>query len=165
MQDLFGSDAVVRSLCLWQPYASLMLLNNKQETRWVKKGKKAPFPPGKYMIYSAKQPVKFNDVERVSGGLMPEGWKTDPRYFILGQPLFIADLNAIAEWNTALHRTDIESTEKLTFVKHEYDPGNNTHRRVILFFINIQRIKSFPYKGKQGVGILTPEEKAQIEFL
>lgn len=159
MQDL--AEQTVRSLALWQPYASLMVLNGKIETRWVRKDRKPAFPLGKYMIYSAKQSVKFDEVERVSGNLMPEGWRTDMRYFIRGCPLFIADLSGIEDWTYNVF--NVESIKKQTFV--QWVEPTPTHKRILLHFENIQRIKAFPYKGKQGIGILTPEQKAKIELL
>ena len=34
-----------------------------------------------------------------------------------------------------------------------------------LHFENMRRIKPFPFKGKQGIGFLTKEQKQLIEFV
>ena len=42
---------IIRSLGFYQPFGSLML-HGKIETRWIRAGKKPPFPLGKYVFYT-----------------------------------------------------------------------------------------------------------------
>lgn len=151
--DLFGNE-VIRSLGLLQPYASLMILKDKLETRWVLNGKKPPFPRGKYLIYSCKRVFKPDEVKRISGPYLDDEWMDDFRYKYVGMALFIADLVGV--------RDMVWDDQEKAFV--EWGRAQDS-RQVILDFQNRRRIKMFPFKGKQGVGILTPEEKAQIEIL
>lgn len=54
MQDLFGNEnkeEVIRTLGFYPPFGCLME-HGKVETRWVRKGKKPPFPLGKYVFYT-----------------------------------------------------------------------------------------------------------------
>lgn len=157
MQDLFGNE-VIRSLGLHQPYASLMWTHNKIETRWVKKGKKPPFPLGTYMIYATQKIYKLDEVENISGHFLPkEMWVNDMRYAIIGQPLVICHLESVYDYvNPGKVASD-------TFVLYKV---SDTHRLVCLKFSLVQRIKyNGIFKGKQGVGILTPEQKSLIEFI
>jgi hypothetical protein len=156
--DLFGNE-VIRTLGLHQPYASLMWTHDKIETRWVKKGKKPPFPLGKYVLYATKKIMDAGEVVRVSGPFIhDQRWPEDPRYLITGIPLVVADLVKVDDW-TMEKNWDLGHK---TFVMYD---ESETHRRVMLFFENKNRIKPFHLKGKQGVGILTPEQKAMIEYL
>lgn len=155
MQDLFGNH-FIRSLGLYQPYASLIFTHDKLETRWVINGKKPPFPKGKYMIYACKRAYAPHEVRHISGGYLdPDIWIADPRYCLTGMPLGIADLVDVYDMGW--------EDQEQAFVELNRDVIGS--RQVILEFQNKQRIKPFPYKGKQGVGILTPEEIAQIELI
>src|ERR1700679_2290183 len=52
--DLFGNDnEIIRTIGFYQPFCSLML-HGKVETRWVRKGRLAPFPMGIYLGYGTK---------------------------------------------------------------------------------------------------------------
>lgn len=140
---------------MYQPFCSLMITKDKLETRWVLNGKKPPFPLGKYMIYACKKMLKPEEVARISGPYLEESeWAGDIRYAYTGMPMFIADL--------VLVRDMTWDDQELAFV--EWGQAKDS-RQVILDFKNRQRIKPFPFKGKQGVGILTTFEKSQIEIL
>ncbi len=49
-----------------------------------------------------------------------------------------------------------------TYVLYDED---DEKRMVVLRFKNMKRIKPFPFKGKQGVGFLSKEDEAKIEYL
>ncbi len=67
-EELFLSEKkeLIRTLGLYQPFATLML-HGKVESRWVKKGKKPPFPLGRYLIYSTKKAYDVAEFKHVSG--------------------------------------------------------------------------------------------------
>lgn len=157
MQDLFGNqNDVIRSLGLFQPYCSLMWTHDKLETRWVLRGKKPPFPKGKYMIYACKRAYTVPEVQSISGNYLDTAiWDHNLQYMLTGMPLLIADLVSVRdmEWDD----------QPKAFVALNQEVKGS--RQVILEFHNKQRIKPFPFKGKQGVGILTPEQIAQIELI
>jgi hypothetical protein len=157
----------IRTLGLYQPFAGLML-HGKIETRFVRNGRKPPFPLGKYLIYST---LKSYDV--YGGGIVYAGGLDNictpeqihqildlmnsdaPAFNTFGSALMLADLAYIIDPITP----DIENT----FV--QYVAPDSTHRRVGLVFENVQRIKPFAFKGKQGIGFLTDEQRAQIEII
>lgn len=152
--DLFENE-VVRTLGLHQPFATALYLDHKIETRWVTWGKKPPFPIGRYMIYSTQKIYSPNEVLAIGKDWALCGWQNDIRYLIRGTPLYVADLCSVRDMT--------EEDQPNTFVKY-YPP--QTKRLVVLRFARYRRIKFHgKFKGKQGVGILTPEQKAQIEFL
>ena len=53
-QMLNAGAGKIRTLGFYQPFGSLML-HGKIETRWVRKGKKPPFPLGKYIFYTTQK--------------------------------------------------------------------------------------------------------------
>lgn len=66
-EKLIGLDPI-RTLGLYQPFATLMMPPyNKDETRWVKSGRKPPFPLGIYMIYSTKKQYASSEVKHIAG--------------------------------------------------------------------------------------------------
>lgn len=75
----------IRTLGFYQPFGTLML-HGKIETRWVKVGKKPPFPEGKYLFYSTQKRCKYDKLLQ-SGmffELFPELtgiWEKDKNYF------------------------------------------------------------------------------------
>lgn len=138
---------------------SVMMLHGKVETRWVINGKKPPFPLGKYLIYTTKQgyhPAEIRDQGMITQEQFEQIEKAIyTERIIFGIPLCIGDLVDIIDPLTE----DIANT----FVA--YAPPTTCHRRVGLVFKNMKRIKPFPFKGKQGVGFLTAEDKAKIECI
>lgn len=165
MIDLFGNEKI-RTLGLYQPFATLMLYG-KIETRWVNYPKKAPFPLGKYLIYSTQRCYDFFEAEQMMGeevDLAHRHFKTEINYgkgtinpetkdFILGHAICLGDLVHILDPITPdIHHTFVEYMAPCT------------RRRVGLAFENMQRIEPFKFKGKQGVGILTEEQKKLIKI-
>src|SRR6478609_1851248 len=138
---------VIRTLGLYQPFAALMAFG-KVETRFVKQGRKPPFPLGKYLIYSCKK-----GYDTLGGGLInictPAQEEkieellmaNDFLFCEFGSALVIGDLVRIIDPLTP----DVENT----FV--DYIPPDEKERRVGLIFENVSRIKPFPFKGKQGI--------------
>jgi|SRR5690242_2983028 len=142
----------IRTLGLYQPYASLML-HGKIETRWVKKGKKPPFPIGTYLIYSCKK--KYNDqqlqfvagienfyeIKRLLGG----SWTPD------GHAICVGELVRVVKWDISDPDGNSEAYTK-SFVVPTHDAE---YDRWLLYFENVKAVKPFPFKGKQGVGFYT----------
>lgn len=166
MIDLSSSSSEkIRTLGMYQPYASLML-HGKIETRWVKKGKKPPFPLGKYLIYSTKRAYSgeqfrfvagetYKDaMNKLGGGLL---WWALPR----GCALLVAELKRVELWNIHDPSDHIEAFAN-TYVKPETDPEFD---RWLLYFENVTAIKQFKFKGKQGIGFLKPGDRNKIEFI
>ena len=138
---------LVRTLGLYQPFATLML-HGKVETRWVRKGKKAPFPLGRYLIYSTKKYYKpsqelatlcgyvnYNRLMQIVQG-KDETWPN-------GRAICIGDLVKIID-------PICPPFNQNTFVNNEWE--TQTHRRVGLVFENVKRVKPYEFTGKQGVG-------------
>lgn len=102
MSDLFGNEKI-RTLGLYQPYASLML-HGKIETRWVEDGKKPPFPIGKYLIYSTKQDSSMQSFLAISGKYCASVWDVLSRpvhpleHVAGGCPIMIGTLHNIRKY-------------------------------------------------------------------
>lgn len=154
MLDLTGP---IRTLGLYQPYAGLML-HGKLETRFIRNTRKPPFPLGTYLIYSTKKSYteatwmvlssmhvkRIREIRHVSGN----------DCHALGKALCVADLVEIIDpLLVGVHdeaaMVDIRSAD-------------NDGRLVGLRFENVLKIEPFVIQGKQGVGLLTPAEKAKI---
>jgi len=166
MKDLFGEETI-RTLGLYQPYATLML-HGKIETRWVYHTKKAPFPLGKYLIYSTKKAYSVGEFRSIAGDHYPEAERTfmdDPTIQLNGYALGIGDLikvEPLSGWEATL-RTFVDPDMRQV---ESIDPFTIDSRVLWgLYFENMRRIKPFPFKGKQGIGFLTKEQKQLIKFL
>lgn len=159
----------IRTLGLYQPYASLML-HGKVESRWVKAGKKPPFPLGKYMIYSTKKSYSEKEFKHISGGcyryavvlLEDESTKN-----LNGYAIAVADLVEVTTFGQSTGMP-----ENRAFVDTPMDQWESNdpitidgHVLTALVFENVKRIKPFPFKGKQGVGFLTEEQVSKIEII
>jgi hypothetical protein len=165
VKNLFG-DEIIRTLGLYQPYASLML-HGKIESRWVKKGKKAPFPLGKYLIYSTKKAYSQKEFEHVAGDKAKHAWKlleNESTVSLNGYAICIGDLVKVEPMSATM--------EHKAFIDTPIDEWQsaepiiiNYHLLWALHFENIQRISPFLFKGKQGVGILTKEQHKFIQIL
>lgn len=168
MKNLFGEETI-RTLGLYQPFATLML-HGKVETRFVTYPKKAPFQFGKYLIYSTIKCYDFDEAMDLMGDQEAEARvifrkefemghagtiHPDTRNLLLGHAIGIGDLIEIIDPITPDNNVK-------TFVEY-VEPCSR--RRVGLVFENMRRIKPFPFKGKQGIGFLTPEQKQLIEFV
>lgn len=143
---------IIRTLGLYQPYASLML-HGKIETRLVRRFKSPPFPLGKYLLYSTKKDISIGAVERISGPaqvdrifktLFPEGAKHEPTAGMFGYAIAIAELD--------LNRYMTKEDEDAAFALYKEDP---CYKQWCLVFKNVHRIEPFLWEyGKQGIGII-----------
>lgn len=163
----------IRTLGLYQPYATLML-HGKIESRWVVKGKKPPFPIGKYLIYSTKKAYGWEEFKNLATEEL--AWKArdlfatyerdSQTHQLNGYAIGIGNLVEVcpmpAMWfDDAFYwpdHTQIEYSNKEMVEINEYILW-------ALRFENVKRIKPFPFKGKQGVGFLSKEDEAKIEYL
>ena len=159
---------IIRSLGFYQPFGSLML-HGKIETRWVRAYRKAPFPLGKYIFYTTKKPcdettlLKWCGIytaARVHTTLLEEPTKNLNGYAIgIGD---LVDVTRILKDSHDILRTFVKGSD----IRHEIIEGKSTeYHRHLLYFENVKRIEPFQIKGKQGVGILTPEQIKQIKIL
>lgn len=159
----------IRTLGLYQPYATLML-HGKIETRIVgsvvdkktrkRKWRKPPFPFGKYLIYATLKSYDFFDVQRISAKdadrihvlEASDDWAT---YHLRGVAICVGDLVEIID--------PITPDTKNTFV--DYLEPTEDERRVGLVFQNVERIVPFPIKGKQGIGFVESADINKIEII
>ena len=166
--DLFGENIeLLRTIGLYQPFCSLML-HGKVETRWVRNGRFAAFPLGKYIGYCTWKfctPTMLADwcgvdLER----LITETLKEDYTQHMQQKALWIGDLIKIG--------TMYEWQEKECFVKYKgeqvrIDKNGKSHvyHQQVLYFENVQAIEPFDFEyGKQGVGIFPQSEKHRIKI-
>jgi hypothetical protein len=169
MKDLFGEEKI-RTLGLYQPYASLML-NGKVETRWVANDRKPPFPFGWYLIYSCKKAYKDFEFKHISGEFYQ-----DAKTVLTNEPTVTLNGHAIAvgyliKKMKAFPLMMPETYVGLKNIAEQINPFEDANNLIIdghtlwaLTFQNVKRIKPFPFKGKQGVGILTEEQKKLIQY-
>lgn len=157
---------VIRTIGLYQPYASLMLCD-KLESRWVVAGKKAPFPKGEYLIYSTKKEYSNQEFQRLAGMFWDSALqklRTEKTRYLTGQAIAYGELCRVEKIKTIM-----ELSETFYEPPHPLDDTHNTFQydgRVLwgLRFKNVRRIKPFPFKGKQGVGFLQDADRAKIIF-
>lgn len=171
MKDLFGEEKI-RTLGLYQPYASLML-HGKIESRCVEEGKKPPFPTGKYLIYSTKKYYSPESFKHLSGEYYQSARNIITREetaSLNGYAICIGDLMRVEKLGVGqLSRAfvDINPT-MLRMGKEDIDWYNEIiidgKQLWGLHFENIQRINPFPFRGKQGVGILSKFHKSFIKI-
>jgi hypothetical protein len=167
----------IRTLGLYQPFASLML-HGKIETRMVRCewdsatqsiiDRKPPFPLGTYLIYSTKKEYFRDEVKRITGRFF-EGamislsdeptFNTDKRN---GHAICIGNLVEIIDpIQCEFHPATFVDLPVYDVDIHNYPIS----RRVGLRFEAVKRIKPFPITGKQGVGFLSVADHLKIEFL
>lgn len=149
------SKETIRTLGLYQPFASLML-HGKIETRWVSRYRRPGFKKGKYLLYSTLKEFSFAEVEYLSNtdvlNNIERILKQEPTRWLKGYALCVADLvevrlltledEPMAFVNCIGAKVDI--VNKKDVVKNQW----------ALVFNNVTRIEPFQFKGKQGVGIL-----------
>lgn len=168
MKDLFG-DETIRTFGLYQPFASLML-NGKVETRWVMNNKACPFPFGKYLLYSTKVGYTEEGFRYIAGEYYDEA-KTvltnEPTLALNGYALCIGDLwHKIKMTNYSMKNAYVGLKNMQSCLSMERNTIEFDGRSLWgLHFMNVKRIKPFPFKGKQGIGFLTKEQKQLIEFV
>jgi hypothetical protein len=171
MSDLFGHYKI-RTLGLYQPYASLML-HGKIESRWVEEGKKPPFPLGKYLIYSTKKSYSVESFKHLSGEYYQAARNIITREetsILNGYAICLGDLVKVEKIGMGqLPKAFVDVN--LTMIKLA-KPDIDFFNEIIiddrqlwgLHFQNVQRIKPFPFRGKQGVGILSDIHKTFIQL-
>lgn len=162
--NLFNEE-IIRTLGFYQPYCSLML-HGKIETRWVREGKKPPFPKGKYIFYSTKNPCTDEQLDKWSGqslysnitdALSNDDTKTLNGYAIaIGQ---LANLRHMTRWD------EEEAFVRFGGITARQDKNGKWHKYTqwCLEFENVLRIEPFAFKGKQGVGILKPDQYHMVQ--
>lgn len=150
-------DTNMRTIGLYPPFAQLML-HGKVETRWVKKGKKPPFPLGAYLIYATKRSYTYYEVVSISGKNITEWilntlkypWRQDAGYMIcVGELIEVYPMKP--------------EDEGTTFVKYE---ESETHTRWCLRFKDVQPVVPYIWShGKQGIGFLPESEVLNIKIM
>lgn len=145
----------VRTLGFYQPFCSLML-HGKKETRWVREGKKPPFPLGEYLFYSTKNPCANQTLFQWCGPeimlSISETLSGDITRFMNGIALAVGELV-----NLRLMTKEDEAAAFVKFVGKrtvkDKDGNDVVQVQWILEFQNITTINPFKFKeGKQGVG-------------
>lgn len=156
MENLFGiKDETIRTLGFYQPFGSLML-HGKIETRWVRAGKKPPFPLGRYLLYATQKKCDNGTLFDWCGPEIMSNiidvLRDEPTKKLYGHALCLATLVTVQPMR--------QKNEKEAFVKYRGsiikvdDKGvQHLYHQVLLYFAFVQRVNPFPYKGKQGVGI------------
>lgn len=167
--DLFGEteSEVIRTLGFYQPFCSLMEFG-KVETRWVRKGKKPPFPFGKYLFYSTIRMCENSELFEWCGA---ELMLSIGRTVILTQERLL-NKAALSIGTLVTVRLMTKADEEKAFVKFI---GERTvikkgvevvECQWCLVFINVQIIEPFEWKfGKQGVGFVPASELPKIKLL
>lgn len=157
---------MVRTLGYYQPFCSLMA-HGKDETRWVRKGKKPPFPLGTYLHYSTKLRCTNSQLFEWSGPeLMLSITQTlegDVTRFMNGYALSMGDLVEL--------RPMVKEDEAKAFVKFVGERTYTDNKGImitkvqwILRFENVRAIQPIRFfQGKQGVGKLTDELAATLK--
>jgi hypothetical protein len=144
------NNSGIRTLGLYQPFAALMMVD-KIETRWVRKGRKPPFPLGKYVIYSTQRSCTPEELEDWCGDLLHIVRVT------------VSDLNrdGVACCVGLLHKIEpmTGQHERLAYVKFKGEQvrkdkhgKEHTYVQWCLHFKDMRRFEQFDFKGKQGVG-------------
>lgn len=154
--DMFGHEKI-RTLGLYQPFATLML-HGKIETRWVRNGKKPPFPLGKYLIYSTKKGYEDEELKELCGAQYARAIaleEADDTAGLYGYGLCIGELVKIVD------PLDF-SYDEVAFI--HVRPAED-FRLVGLVFTDVKRIKPFAFHGKQGIGFLSENELSSVEYL
>lgn len=157
-----GNEAV-RTLGFYQPFGSLMF-HGKLETRWVRKGRKPPFPLGRYLLYSTKNKCENPTLFQWCGPeIMLSITKTldgDTTRFFNGFALGYGTLV-----NLRPMQKEDEDTAFVKFVGEQIRIDKNGEEHIyiqwILEFADLERIEQ-PFRfteGKQGVGIYNSQKQ------
>lgn len=149
----------IRTLGLYQPFAGLMV-SGKIETRRVKTGRKAPFPIGYYLLYATQKEYPLDKVKTISGNQYSKILQIradDPTSLcqITGHAICIGQL-------CKRFRIFDNSFDEKTFVQYYFDPE---YALIGLEFRDVRKIAPFPFRGKQGVGFLSADDRAKIKFI
>lgn len=155
----------IRTLGFYQPYGSLMI-HGKKETRWVRIGKKPPFPLGKYLIYTTQNPATKEQLLDWSGALITgeikmllsdEETKGYNQYAIA-----IGELTGVSKLTINDEKTFVQYVGEKTEL---IEGVSVTKIQWGLQFENVQRIEPFKWNfGKQGVGFVPDSEINKIKL-
>ena len=179
MKDLFGNDdskrnddnskRIIRTLGFYQPFGTLMLPPyNKIETRWVREGKKPPFPAGKYLFYTTQKPCDSDTLLSWAGKAIVDTISNlfcdEPTKLLFGYAIGIADLV-----NVRLLTPEDQDKAFVQFVGRKtevIDEKEVVKVQWALVCENVQRIEPFEWKfGKQGVGLVPESEISKIRIV
>lgn len=155
---LFGNgDEIIRTLGFYQPFCSLML-HGKIETRWVRMGKKAPFPLGRYLLYTTKSPCTDLQLTDWCGDELTNHISAvlseDQTLSLNGYALCVGELYYVGDMDSMIEKECFVKYKGVIKRKDKYGREHDYNQRT-LYFKNIQSIIPFEFKfGKQGVGIL-----------
>jgi len=168
MADLFGNNEKIRTIGLYQPFCTAML-HGKVETRWIRKGKKPPFPLGQYVFYSTQKPCTEQNLNDWCG-------TGDIQEHLMNAVKFDASVNAngyaIATGrlvNIAPMQIDQEFDCYVKFTGEKKRKDKNgvmqTYVQTCLYFVDVKPIAPIiKWKhGKQGVGFVPAEELPNIK--
>lgn len=147
-----------RTLGFYQPFCTLML-HGKLETRWVRKGRKPPFPLSEYRLYSTQKRCSQADLFDWCGPEIMENITTT----ISKDETRKLDGCGICDGTLFRVREMTKEDEAKAFVKFvgEKTVINKKGEHIvytqwILEFENVVAITPYQFKeGKQGVGKLT----------
>lgn len=166
-QVLNAGAGKIRTLGFYQPFGSLML-HGKIETRWVRKGKKPPFPLGKYIFYTTQKACDTFTLFQWCGAeiilSITNTLQNDSTKDLKEVALGIGELIEV--------RPLTKEDEAMAFVKFlgektEFiDDVEITKVQWALIFKNVQPFEPFEWKyGKQGVGFLPDELYGKVDGL
>lgn len=154
--SLFETSEKIRTLGFYEPFGSLML-HNKVETRWVRKGKKPPFPLSKYLFYTTQQPCSNKDVFDWCGLeimlSISETLGTNKKSELNGFAIAVGEL---VEVRPLTKEDEGKAFVKFIGEKTEVIKGEKiTKVQWALIFKDVKPITPFRWEhGKQGVGFL-----------
>lgn len=162
----------IRTLGLYQPYAHLML-HGKIETRWIRRGRRIPFPNGKYLLYATKKEYTLQQLSQIAGSQYTRiTEKINGVDLVRGAAIAVGDLVKKIYILPGMENetfVDCRETTRIKFIAARVAgsliPIKVSQVMVGLIFENVRPIKPFPFKGKQGIGFMTEEDKAKIEYL
>lgn len=153
---------ILRTLGFYQPFCTLML-HGKVETRWVRVGKKPPFPKGKYLFYSTKEPCDINQMIDFCGA--GNGLRITIEHLLLNDET--KNLNGYGLATGVLRdiRLMTKKDEGKTFVefkgiqiRQDKNGVNHSYQQWCLEFEDVRAIEPIKFThGKQGVGFLKDE--------
>lgn len=169
----------IRTLGFYQPFGTLMLYG-KLETRWIRSGKKPPYPLGKYLIYTTKKgagDLVFDwctsaNIERMNNNL--PGAKSDDTRMLYGYAIAIGELTLVRKMES-----QDEDDAFVKFIGEKDFAVNKTIAGIqtslpaivkkvqwVLKIDDVKRIEPFVFEyGKQGVGIFPEKDHDKIKTL
>jgi len=156
----------MRTLGFFQPFGSLML-HGKVETRWVREGRNAPFPLGKYLFYTTMTPCNSSMLLDWCGPDIAEHikdtLKSDATDRLNRYAIGIGDLVAVRHLTAETPNTFVKFVGRKTEIIKGVPV---TKIQWGLHFENVQCIDPIPWElGKQGIGFVPDEEMKKIKII